>query len=142
MSGCPLCETDGGTVLWRGERLRVILADEPDYPGLCRVIWDAHVAEASDLPRDDQAHMLDVVMAVERAARAVMACDKINLAALGNMVPHLHWHVIPRYRDDRHFPQAIWAAPVRDVAPEILAARRARASDLRAAVVAELHEWR
>ena len=37
--------------------------------------------------------------------------DKVNLAALGNMVPHLHWHVIPRWRGDRHFPDAIWAAP-------------------------------
>ena len=40
--------------------------------------------------------------------------DKINLASLGNMVPHLHWHVIPRFRDDRHFPEPIWGAPQRN----------------------------
>ncbi|MCY1244752.1 hypothetical protein D9M72_578480 [compost metagenome] len=42
-----------------------------------------------------------------------MAPDKVNLAAFGNMVPHLHWHIIPRYRWDTHFPEAIWAAPQR-----------------------------
>lgn len=34
--------------------------------------------------------------------------DKINLAEFGNMVPHLHWHIIPRYTDDSHFPESIW----------------------------------
>jgi diadenosine tetraphosphate (Ap4A) HIT family hydrolase len=37
-----------------------------------------------------------------------MAPDKINLASLGNVVPHLHWHVIPRFADDPHFPNPVW----------------------------------
>ena len=48
---------------------------------------------------------------MEEAQQSVLAPDKINLASLGNMVPHLHWHVIPRWRGDRHFPDPIWAAP-------------------------------
>jgi diadenosine tetraphosphate (Ap4A) HIT family hydrolase len=42
-----------------------------------------------------------------------MRPDKINLASLGNMTPHLHWHVIPRHAGDRHFPRPIWAEPLR-----------------------------
>ena len=53
------------------------------------------------------------VYAVEQAQQEILHSDKINLASLGNIVPHLHWHVIPRWRDDRHLPDHIWALPRR-----------------------------
>jgi len=53
------------------------------------------------------------VFAAEAALRRVTQPDKINLASFGNMVPHLHWHVIPRYAGDRHFPNSIWGEPMR-----------------------------
>lgn len=56
---------------------------------------------------------MDVVLATERALRRVVQPDKINLASFGNAVPHLHWHVIPRWRDDSHFPESIWSAAQR-----------------------------
>ncbi len=109
-SACPLCAPAPEDILWRDERCRVILVDDPDYPGFCRVIWHAHVAEMSDLAEADQLHLARTVLRVERAVRAVLRPHKINLASLGNQVPHLHWHVIPRFADDPHFPDAIWAA--------------------------------
>jgi len=54
-----------------------------------------------------------VEMALSRALRALLQPDKVNLAALGNQVPHLHWHVIPRFADDTHFPDPVWATPRR-----------------------------
>ena len=114
MNNCPLCATHGENVLWSDESCRVILAAEPDYPGFCRVIWHAHVTEMSDLDARSRGHMMEVVFAVEAALRDVLAPDKINLASLGNQVPHLHWHVIPRWRTDRHFPQPVWATALRD----------------------------
>ena len=60
---------------------------------------------------------MDVVLATERALRMIVEPDKINLASLGNLVPHLHWHVIPRWRDDSHFPAPIWAAAQRSAKP-------------------------
>jgi diadenosine tetraphosphate (Ap4A) HIT family hydrolase len=57
--------------------------------------------------------MMNVVFAVETAVREVAKPDKINLASLGNVVPHVHWHVIPRWQDDVNFPDAIWAVPRR-----------------------------
>jgi diadenosine tetraphosphate (Ap4A) HIT family hydrolase len=64
----------------------------------------------TDLPPADRGHCLRVVFAVEQALRDTHGPDKINLASLGNQVPHLHWHVIPRFADDAHFPDAVWAA--------------------------------
>lgn len=100
-------------MLWENEFCRVVLADEPDYPGFCRVIHKQHVAEMTDLPAPERDALMQVVYAVEAAQRAVLQPDKINLASLGNVVPHLHWHVIPRWQDDRHFPAPVWATPSR-----------------------------
>src|SRR5262245_30083397 len=114
---CPLCRDPGGEVLLRDAECRVVLCAEPDYPGFCRVIVHEHVREMSDLPRARRRHVLDVVCATERALRDVLAPDKINLASLGNLVPHVHWHVIPRRTGDPCYPAAIWAPPQRTVAP-------------------------
>jgi diadenosine tetraphosphate (Ap4A) HIT family hydrolase len=143
VANCVLCDTTGGDLVWQDARCRVIVADEPDYPGFVRVVWQAHVAESSDLTVADRQHLLAVVDQVERVTRAVMTPDKINLAALGNVVPHLHWHVIPRFRDDAHFPAPIWAESVRTVAPVVQQARRSAAlhlpSRLHDSLQSELH---
>ena len=111
---CPLCQQEGGTLVWRGEKLRVIRADEASFPAFYRVVWNAHVAEFSDLNAADRAHCMDVVVQVEQALRAHLQPTKINLAALGNMVAHLHWHVVARFGWDSHFPGPVWAAAVRE----------------------------
>lgn len=111
---CELCQAPAGQLLHEDPRLRVLLVDEAGYPGFCRVIWKAHVREMSDLADIDRLHLLDWVQHVEAALRQTMKPAKINLASLGNMVPHLHWHVIPRFDDDAHFPAPIWAAARRD----------------------------
>ncbi len=99
--------------IWRDGFCRVVLVDDPDYPGFCRVILQQHVKEMSDLPPAERLRLMDAVCATESALRELLAPDKINLASLGNAVPHLHWHVIPRWRDDRTFPKPVWAAPER-----------------------------
>ena len=110
---CLLCDTDGGQLVWRGAKLRVIRADEAGFPAFYRVIWNAHVAEFSDLPASDRQHCMEAVALVEQALREQLQPTKINLAALGNMVPHLHWQVIARFDWDSHFPAPVWAPPQR-----------------------------
>lgn len=105
---CDLCCKPGGELLWQDEFCRVVRVDDVDYPGFCRVILAQHITEMSDLARREQERLMTVVFAVEQGVRNVMQPDKVNLASLGNMVPHLHWHVIPRYKKDRNFPNAIW----------------------------------
>ena len=126
---CLFCREDGGAVLWRDDFCRVVLADEPDYPGFCRVILARHAREMTDLDAAARERLMRVVFAVESALREVLAPDKVNLASLGNQVPHLHWHVIPRFRGDRHFPAPVWAAPARDAParPAVDSARLAAA---------------
>lgn len=111
---CELCSTTAEILLWHGQDCRVILVENTDYPGFCRVIWNDHIQEMTDLSPHKRTVLMDTVFAVESAIRKVMQPEKINLASLGNMVPHLHWHVIPRYADDSHFPNPIWAAPLRN----------------------------
>ncbi len=110
---CPLCAEDGGLLVWRGERLRVIRAREAGFPAFYRVVWNAHVAEFSDLSPAERMHCMDAVVLVEQALREHLAPTKINVAALGNMVPHLHWHVIARFDWDSHFPSPVWASAQR-----------------------------
>lgn len=139
MANCELCNSPGGELLWQDERCRVVRVGGDEgtaFPGFCRVIWNAHVAEMSGLTAEGRHHLLDVVNAVETAVRQVVQPDKINLASLGNVVPHLHWHVIPRWRDDSHFPAPIWA-PARQAAP-LRPGASAAASRLAAAIAAQL----
>jgi diadenosine tetraphosphate (Ap4A) HIT family hydrolase len=70
-----------------------------------------------------------------------MQPKKINLASLGNMVPHLHWHIIPRYTDDAHFPAPVWAESQRVTSAASLAARRELLPALRAAMVSRLQSY-
>ena len=111
---CQLCRDAGDEVLWQDELCRLVLVADPDYPGFCRVVWKRHVAEMTDLDAAERRHLMSVVFAAETALRATARPDKVNLASLGNVVPHLHWHVIPRWRDDRHFPNPIWGKAVRE----------------------------
>ncbi|MCG9107899.1 HIT family protein [Laribacter hongkongensis] len=114
-NSCELCAPSPFPVLFADTRLSVVLVtDTPDYPAFCRVIWRGHVREMTDLSAADRAYLMDWVFRTEAALRTVLAPDKINLASLGNVVPHLHWHVIPRFADDAHFPAPVWAARARD----------------------------
>jgi diadenosine tetraphosphate (Ap4A) HIT family hydrolase len=113
-NNCLLCRETGGEALFADAKLRVVRVDDADgdrYPGFCRVIWNAHVKEMTDLAGADRAHFMDAVFCLEAALRTALIPEKINLASLGNITPHLHWHVIPRYIGDTTFPKPIWAPP-------------------------------
>lgn len=108
---CPLCASPGDEVLWQNAYFRVIRVDGTPHPGYTRVIWQDHVAEMTQLTAPERDGLMDIVYMVEQVQRQVLHPDKINLAALGNQVPHLHWHIIPRWRGDSHFPDSAWSTP-------------------------------
>lgn len=134
-ASCELCTLPGGEVVYRDDNYRVVLVDDERYPGFCRVIWNAHVREMTDLPTAERAILIAAVWQVEEAVREVMQPHKVNVASLGNVVPHLHWHVIPRYEDDAHFPDPVWAAVRRTPASAALAKRAALVPRLREALL-------
>ena len=68
----------------------------------------------TDLSPEEACSLMKVVFSVEKAVREVMNPFKINLASFGNMTPHLHWHVIPRFSEDRHFPNPVWGEVERE----------------------------
>ena len=138
---CPLCAEDGGALVWRGERLRVIRAQEAGFPAFYRVVWNAHVAEFSDLAAADRVHCMEAVALVDQALRQHLSPTKVNIAALGNMVPHLHWHVIARFDWDSHFPSPVWAAAQRPSPPEQEAALRALLPALEVQLQSQLAQW-
>lgn len=133
--GCVLCTQATGVPLWQDEAWRVIRAEDPDFPAFYRVIARHHVAEFSALLSPERARCMDLVCSLERVLIEQLRPTKINLAALGNMVPHLHWHVIARFDWDSHFPQAVWGSRQREVAGGALARLPLSLHDLDACVV-------
>jgi diadenosine tetraphosphate (Ap4A) HIT family hydrolase len=104
---CPLCAAIG-----RGDNDRTVVVGELPYsevalerrsrlPGYCIVVWKAgHVAEPMELDPHAAAGYWSDVVAVGRAIAAEFTPVKLNFLTLGNWVPHLHTHVVPRYPDD------------------------------------------
>lgn len=143
-TACVLCETDGGFVVARRPQFRVVRVVDGEearrFPAFYRLIWAAHVAEFSDLSVTDRHACMDAVTEIERVLRSLLAPTKVNLATLGNVVPHLHWHVIARFDWDSHFPAPVWAAPQRDEVAGGAASRlRVPLPDLDAAVAEALN---
>lgn len=119
--GCVLCREHAGVPLWQDDAWRVIRAEDADFPAFYRVVARHHVGEFSALLAPERLRCMDLVCTIERVLIEQLQPTKINLAALGNMVPHLHWHVIARFEWDSHFPQAVWGARQREVAGGALA---------------------
>ncbi|HJW11536.1 MAG TPA: HIT family protein [Albitalea sp.] len=136
--GCELCDAPGGVLLWSDAQWRVVRVDDAAFPAFYRVIAQHHVAEFSQLLAPERQRCMDLVCAIERTLIEQLHPTKVNLAALGNMVPHLHWHVIARFDWDSHFPQPIWGARQRDVQPSPASRLGVDLSDLDAQVTSAL----
>ena len=131
---CVLCSFKPEDTVFSNAKWRVIQVSDRDYPGFCRVIWNEHLREMTDLDVADRLELINAIWTVEKIVRDVMQPDKINLASLGNMVPHLHWHVIPRFENDKNFPDSIWSQTRRAVDVNVMNERMARASGLKNAL--------
>lgn len=135
-AGCALCEAPGGVLVAQAARWRVIRAEDAAFPAFYRVVWREHVAEFGDLDAQARIDCMSVVEAVERTLREQLSPTKVNLAALGNVVAHLHWHVIARFDWDSHWPQPVWANAQRAVDPSPLQRLGRPLAELDAAVAA------
>ena len=135
---CELCAGAGGRIVWSNDDLRVVAVEEAVYPGFMRVIWNRHVRELTDLAPAERERLMRAVFTVEEQMRQHLRPHKMNVASLGNVTPHLHWHLIARHEDDPHFPGPIWAARQRDPVQARLEERRALLPVLERAVAAAL----
>jgi diadenosine tetraphosphate (Ap4A) HIT family hydrolase len=123
-ASCELCCQPGGLLIWRDPHWRVVRVDDAAFPAYYRVICNHHVAEFTDLLAPERQRCMQLVAAVERVLREQLEPTKVNLASLGNVTPHVHWHVIARFEWDSHYPQPLWGREQR-------AADAARLSSLR-----------
>jgi diadenosine tetraphosphate (Ap4A) HIT family hydrolase len=87
---------------------RLLLANDANYPWLLLVPRRAGASEIIDLAAAEQAQLMTEIDTLSRALKAVTACDKLNVAAIGNMVPQLHIHVVARRRSDAAWPKPVW----------------------------------
>jgi len=142
LRACALCEPDDGPAVhpvarsldWRVVRV----LDQADHPAFWRVIWNHHAPELTDLDPIQRSALMQVVCKVETVVRRELQPTKINLASLGNVVPHLHWHVVARWADDPHFPQPIWGQWQREALPAHLMRLEAQLPQVDRAIQAEL----
>ena len=141
---CVLCREDGGRIVWQGRQWRLVHADEAanaPFPAFYRLIWNRHVAEWSDLSVSERQQGMEAVTLVEQLLREHLRPTKINLATLGNVVPHLHWHVIARFDWDSHFPGPVWGGAQWPSPGARVAAVRAQLSALEQALAARLQQF-
>jgi len=92
---------------------RLVAINAADYPWLILVPRRAGAVEIADLG-DEAAALMSEIVEVSRALKAATGCDKLNVAAIGNLVPQLHVHIVGRRKDDPLWPKPVWgAAPPR-----------------------------
>jgi diadenosine tetraphosphate (Ap4A) HIT family hydrolase len=89
---------------------RVLLAKDANYPWLILVPRRAGASELIDLAENEQAQLLGEIAASAQALKTSVPCDKLNIAALGNMVAQLHVHVVARTTSDAAWPKPVWGA--------------------------------
>jgi diadenosine tetraphosphate (Ap4A) HIT family hydrolase len=87
---------------------RVLVIKDANYPWLLLVPRRPDIVEITDLDEVEQAQLMVEIARTARALKAVTACDKLNVAALGNAVPQLHVHIIARRKTDKAWPKPVW----------------------------------
>ena len=113
MTHCEFCTSQHQAEFWRGRYFYAIDAGSNDFPGFIRIVAVDHVAEMSALSPAVRTYLWDLLETTEETMRDSLAPDKMNLAEFGNMVPHLHWHVIARWKDDGWYPECPWGTKQR-----------------------------
>jgi len=99
--GCPMCpDTHGEDVVAALTSGHVHLQNDAGYRGYCILIFHRHAVELHDLTPEERQNWIEDIAAVGKAISTVCGAAKLNVSMLGNQVPHLHCHIIPRYPED------------------------------------------
>lgn len=114
MNPCPLCEVvraPGAVFIAELEHSVAILGENQGLPGWTVVVLKAHREQLHELAIAQQAAIFGEVARVARAVAAAVRPRRINYECLGNVVPHVHWHIIPRAADDPTPSATVWGWP-------------------------------
>lgn len=115
---CPLCtlaRATGPDHLASLQECEIVLGENQGNPGWCVAILRDHAEHMDDLPPERQARVWGDVARVARAVRLTFASQgegggpvRLNYECLGNVVPHIHWHIVPRHAGEPDLRAAIW----------------------------------
>lgn len=114
LSPCPMCcrwESDAELRIAELDHSYVILNRNQFFPGYTLLFSKTHVTELFHLDRRVRGELMEEVSRTAKALFDVFRPDKINYELLGNMVPHMHWHLVPRFASEKVWPRPIWAEP-------------------------------
>lgn len=115
---CSMCDrwvADADLRIMEFPHSYLVLNRDQFFPGYCLLFTREHVTELFHLEPAVRRDLMEEVSRTASALSRLFAADKINYELLGNMVPHIHWHLVPRRCDDPLWPRPIWAEPHTDV---------------------------
>ena len=114
---CPFCERlatlselPGDDLVWRFAHSVAFLGPWQFYHGYCVLVARTHATELSRLSAEERRAYLDEMCLLAAAIETAFRPHKLNYELLGNQVPHLHWHLFPRYADDAEALKPVWLA--------------------------------
>jgi diadenosine tetraphosphate (Ap4A) HIT family hydrolase len=105
-----LAENPANDLVWQFPNSVAFLGSWQRWTGYCVLVSRTHAAELSQLPDDERSDFLNEMCILAQAIEATFQPKKMNYELLGNQVPHLHWHLFPRYADDRDPARPVWFA--------------------------------
>jgi len=112
VEGCPMCqrwEEHCDLRIIELEHSFVVLNRDQFFPGYTLLFTKKHVTELFHLDHTVRTALMEEVSTVAKALHTLFQPDKINYELLGNMVPHIHWHLVPRFATEPLWPRPIWA---------------------------------
>jgi len=112
MSSCPMCqrwEHDSDLQILEMKHSYAVLNRDQFFPGYTLLFTKIHATELFQLEQTVRSELMEEVSRLAQALYSVFAPDKINYELLGNMVPHIHWHIVPRFASEALWPRPIWA---------------------------------
>ena len=144
---CPLCwkidtidEFGAAEIVWRFPHSVALLGTWQFYQGYCILIARQHATELSELAADERHAYLDEMCLLAQAIQTCYRPHKLNYELLGNQVPHLHWHLFPRYLDDPDRLHAVWLAVERALGDEVWRRRMETGREERTTTAANLRK--
>jgi len=97
----------------------VILEVESSEVPWVKIFTKRKVKEFSECAPEEKSEIFRIIDIVEKSMLSYFEADKINIASFGNLLPHVHWHIMARFEGDSYFPESMWGTQQREANLEL-----------------------